>query len=63
MFVMRLKIAEIETMAVHNQKEGMLFNLQNLQTVSKTMTDAPDKAQLNARGLATPATIFSALRA
>jgi hypothetical protein len=43
------KIAEIETMAVHNQKEGMLFNPKNLQTVSKTMTDPPDAAQRTVR--------------
>lgn len=54
LFVLRLKIAdkkisEIETMAVRNQKEGMLFNPQNLQTVSKMMLSAPDKAQLNSR--------------
>ena len=54
LFVMRLKIAdnkisEIETMVVRNQKEGMLFNPQNLQTVSKIMVTAPDKAQLNTR--------------
>ena len=54
LFVLRLKIAErkiaeIETMAVRNKKEGMLFNPQNLQTVSKLMVSAPDKAQLNSR--------------
>jgi hypothetical protein len=54
LYVVRLKIvnqkiAEIETMAVHNQKEGMLFNTQNLQTASKMMTSAPDKAQMNSR--------------
>jgi hypothetical protein len=54
LFVVRLKIAdkkitEVETMAVHGQKEGMLFNLTNLQTASKTMTSAPEKAQLNSR--------------
>ena len=43
------KITEIETMAVHGQKEGMLFNLDNLKTASKMMTTAPDKAQLNSR--------------
>ncbi len=43
------KIAEIETMAVHGQKEGMLFNLDNLKTPSRMMTSAPDKAQLNSR--------------
>lgn len=36
-------------MAVRNQKEGMLFSPQNLQTVSKLMVSAPDKAQLNSR--------------
>jgi hypothetical protein len=54
LFVLRLKIvdnriAEIETTAVRNEKEGMLFNPQNLQMVSKTMTDMPDKALLNSR--------------
>ena len=54
LFVMRLKvdghrITEIETMAVRNQKEGMLFNPQNLQTVSKTMAYVPAKEQLNSR--------------
>ncbi len=43
------KITEIETMAVHGQKEGMLFNLDNLKTASKMMTSVPDKAQLNSR--------------
>jgi len=54
LFSLRLKIAdkkitEIETMAVHGQKEGMLFNLDNLKTASKMMTSMPDKAQLNSR--------------
>ena len=54
LFVMRLKIAdkkitEIETTAVRSQKEGMLFNTQNLQTASKMMTSAVDKAQMNSR--------------
>ena len=31
------------------QKEGMLFDTSNLQTVSKMMTSLPDKAQLNSR--------------
>ena len=43
------KITEIETMAVHGQKEGMIFNLDNLKTASKMMTSVPDKAQLNSR--------------
>lgn len=54
LFVMRLKIGdqkidEIETMVVRNQKEGMLFNLENLKTASETMTSFPAKEQLNTR--------------
>jgi hypothetical protein len=54
LFVMRLKlvdkeITEIETTAVRGQKEGMLFNTQNLQTASKMMTSAVDRAQMNSR--------------
>jgi hypothetical protein len=54
LYVVRLKIAdkkitEIESMAVHGQKEGMLFDTSNLQTVSKTMTTFPEKAQLGTR--------------
>jgi hypothetical protein len=54
LFALRLKIvndkiAEVETMVVHNQKEGMLFNVQNLQSVSKMMTLVPEKAQMNSR--------------
>jgi hypothetical protein len=43
------KIAGVETMAVHGQKEGMLFNTANLKTASPTMTSMPDKAQLSSR--------------
>jgi hypothetical protein len=43
------KITEVETMAVHGQKEGMLFNLDNLQTASTMMTSVPDRAQVNSR--------------
>lgn len=43
------KITEVETMAVHGQKEGMLFNLDNLQTASKMMLSVLDKAPLNSR--------------
>lgn len=44
LYVVRLKvennkITEIESTAVRNQKEGMLFNPKNLETVSKTMTE------------------------
>jgi hypothetical protein len=54
LFVVRLKVAgkkitEVETMAVHNQKEGMLFNTQNLQTESKMMAYVPDKSEKVAR--------------
>ncbi|MBN1566547.1 MAG: hypothetical protein JXA73_01785 [Acidobacteria bacterium] len=46
LFVMRLKIvdnkiSEIETTAVRNKKEGMLFNTENLKTASKTMLYVP----------------------
>ena len=55
LYVVRLKIAdkkitEIESMAVHGQKEGMLFDTSNLQTVSKMMVSFPDKAQLGTQG-------------
>jgi hypothetical protein len=54
LFVMRLKvddqkITEVETTVVRNQKEGMLFNLQNLQTVSEAMASFPAKERLNSR--------------
>lgn len=54
MFVMRLKIAdkkiaEIETMAVRNREEGMLFNTDNLKTASKTMTYVPTAAERTPR--------------
>jgi hypothetical protein len=47
--IQKKKIAEVETMAVHGQKEGMLFNLDNLKTASKMMLSVPEKAQLNSR--------------
>ena len=43
------KITEIETMAVHGQKEGMIFDIENLKTASTMMTSMPDKALLNSR--------------
>ncbi len=54
LFVMRLKIvskeiAEIETMAVRNQEEGMLFNPENLQTITETMAYVPNKTERNSR--------------
>jgi hypothetical protein len=47
--IVDMKITEIETMAVHGQEEGMLFNLDNLKTASSLMTSAPDAAQINSR--------------
>ena len=54
LFVMRLKIkdkkiTEVETMAVRNREEGMLFNLDNLKTASETMITPVDKSQRNSR--------------
>jgi hypothetical protein len=54
LYVVRLKIVdkkitEIESMAVHGQKEGMLFETSNLQTVSKAMVSFPEKARLGTR--------------
>jgi hypothetical protein len=54
LFVMRLKIVdkemtEIETMAVRNREEGMLFSPQNLQTITETMGYMPDKTERNSR--------------
>jgi hypothetical protein len=54
LFVMRLKIAdkkisEIETMAVRNQEEGMLFNTDNLKTASETMLYVPKESERNTR--------------
>lgn len=50
LFVMRLKIedkkiTEVETMAVRNREEGMLFNTDNLKTVSETMTYVPKQEE------------------
>jgi hypothetical protein len=54
LFVMRLKVAdkkitEIETMAVRNREEGMLFNTENLKTVREEMTYVPKEAEKNSR--------------
>ena len=54
LFVMRLKIAdkritEVETMAVRNKEEGMLFNTDNLKTVSEGMIYVPNKEERNSR--------------
>ena len=44
------KITEIEPMAVHGQKEGMLFEPSNLKTVSKMVVSYPDKTELGTLG-------------
>ncbi len=54
LYVVRLKIAdkkisEIESTAVRGQKEGMLFNTDNLKTVSKMMVYVPTQAERVAR--------------
>ena len=54
LFTVRLKIVdkkitEIETQATHNKQEGMLFDLTNLKTISKTFAYVPEKKQLLSR--------------
>jgi hypothetical protein len=54
LYVVRLKIAdnkitEIESTAVMNREEGMLFNPDNLKTVRPEMLAKPEKGQLNTR--------------
>ena len=54
LFALRLKVSagkitEVETMAVRNQKEGMIFKPDALHKVSEAMTLQPDRAQLNSR--------------
>jgi hypothetical protein len=54
LFTLRLKIVdkkitEIETQATHNKQEGMLFDLTNLKTISKTFAYVPEKKQLLSR--------------
>ena len=54
LFVVRLKIdgkkiKEIESTVVRGKEEGMLFNPDNLKTVSKTMTYIPPQAQMSSR--------------
>lgn len=43
------KIAEIETMVTHNQKEGALFKPDALKTADENMMAAPEKSQLASR--------------
>ena len=54
LFVIRLKItdnliSEIETQVVRSREEGMLFNLDNLKTVTEMMAYVPSPDQLNSR--------------
>jgi len=54
MFALRLKIVdvkitEVETMVVRNQKEGMIFKPEALQEVSEAMTLEPDQSLLDNR--------------
>lgn len=54
MYAVRLKvedrkITEMETMAVRNREEGMLFQPENLQTVTETMLYVPTEQKRNSR--------------
>jgi hypothetical protein len=43
------KLTEAETLVVHNQAEGMIFDIGALQTPSKAMTTAPEPSQRDPR--------------
>lgn len=43
------KISEIETMAVRDRKQGIIFDVEKLQTPTKAMTLVPDPSQRNTR--------------
>ena len=54
LYVVRLKVAdgkitEIESMAVRNREEGMLFQPDNLKTVTETMVYVPKASEKNSR--------------
>jgi hypothetical protein len=54
MLVLRLKVAnkkitEVETQVTRAQKEGAIFSIDNIKTVSPAMNLAPQRAQLNSR--------------
>jgi len=54
MLMLRLKVAdkkitEVETQVTRTQKEGALFNIGNIKTVSKAMNLTPERSQLNSR--------------
>jgi hypothetical protein len=54
MLVLRLKVAdkkitEVETQVTRSQKEGAIFNINAIQTVSKGMNVVPERGQLNSR--------------
>src|SRR5579863_8249567 len=43
------KITEVETLVTHSQAEGMIFDVNAIQTASTAMAVVPDKSQLNSR--------------
>ena len=54
MLMLRLKVAdkkitEVETQVTRTQKEGALFNIDNIKTASKAMNLVPERGQLNSR--------------
>ena len=54
MLMLRLKVAdkkitEVETQVTRTQKEGALFNINNIKTTSKAMNLVPERGQLNSR--------------
>ena len=54
LFALRLKVAdkkitEVETQVTRGQKEGALFNLDNIKTASKAMNLTPERGQLQSR--------------
>ncbi len=54
MLMLRLKVAdkkitEVETQVTRTQKEGALFNINNIKTTSKAMNLVPERGQRNSR--------------
>ena len=44
------KVTEAETMVTRNQREGLIFQVDALQTANKAMTDVPERRDLDSRG-------------
>ena len=44
-----MRITEVETLVVHNQAEGMIFDINAIQAPSKAMAVVPERSQLNSR--------------